>query len=52
MLIDLLFSQHIDDVVFMGPSVCGGITEFTFVYSDVSYNAHNSKSDICLAIVR
>ena len=28
------------------PSVCENLTDFIFKYEDVSYNAHNSASDL------
>ena len=37
-------SYHIDDLLAMGPKVCGNLTDFIFKYEDVSYGAHNSAS--------
>lgn len=36
----------------MGPSICEKLWEFEFIYSDVSYDAHNSAEDLTDAAVK
>lgn len=37
-------SDHIEEFLAMGPTVCSGLTKLVFDYSDVSYAAHNSNT--------
>ena len=39
-------SNHIDQILALGPKVCGNLTDFIFNYGDVSYNAHNTAKSL------
>ena len=39
-------STHIDQILAMGPRVCGNLADFIFIYEDVAYNAHNDASSL------
>ncbi|KAL2289489.1 hypothetical protein FJTKL_01760 [Diaporthe vaccinii] len=47
----VLTSKHIQDLLAMGPSICEKLWEFEFIYDDVTYDAHNSATDLTNAAI-
>ncbi|KAL8838853.1 MAG: hypothetical protein Q9170_001975 [Blastenia crenularia] len=41
-----LTNKHIDQLLALGPRVCGSLTDFIFNYTDVSYDARDSASSL------
>ncbi|KAF1851085.1 uncharacterized protein K460DRAFT_401112 [Cucurbitaria berberidis CBS 394.84] len=41
-----LTDQHIEDILAMRPKICRDLTEFKFVYGDVSYDANNGAKGL------
>lgn len=39
-------SNHIDELLAMGPKVCGNLTDFIFFFGDTSYGAYNGANDM------
>lgn len=48
----VLTSKHIEDLRAMGKSICEKLWEFRFIYSDVSYDAHNSAKSLTDADIK
>ncbi|KAJ4328403.1 hypothetical protein N0V84_001086 [Fusarium piperis] len=48
----VLTDRHVDDILALGPGVCGGLWQFIFEYKDVSYSAMNNNALTTDAVVR
>ncbi|RSL91514.1 hypothetical protein CEP51_000149 [Fusarium floridanum] len=48
----ILTDRHVEDILALGPGVCGGLWQFIFEYTDVSYDAKNSAELTTQVVVR
>lgn len=48
----ILTNRHVDEILALGPDVCGGLWQFIFEYKDVSYDAKNSAKLTTQSVVR
>ncbi|RSL50012.1 hypothetical protein CEP54_012163 [Fusarium duplospermum] len=48
----VLTDRHVDDILALGPGVCGGLWQFIFQFEDVSYDAKNKASLTTDVVVR
>ncbi|RSL52347.1 hypothetical protein CEP53_008110 [Fusarium sp. AF-6] len=48
----ILTDRHVEDILALGPGVCGGLWQFIFQFKDVSYDAKNKASLTTDAVVR
>ncbi|UPK93107.1 hypothetical protein LCI18_004042 [Fusarium solani-melongenae] len=47
-----LTDRHVDDILSLGPGICGSLWKFIFEYTDVTYGAKNKAKLTTQAVVR